>query len=857
MEFARRTVRKDGYVYLVLGFSQPVAVTELRCNGERVRPDPFRTTVLPRTPDQLLYALATNFKQARSNIIVVDASPPLHEAWLPLGPRGGRFQLGCTLHLAQGTGPEHLGDVVVRLGTREPEPELYQPPELVQHSLEMVHIVSEVRGPEKSQLLVNSAHPYFPLAACGTSQLEWTLGDEFEGVLATPGEGWALHRLALPAAHGQLPLVLQAGGHQVGSWVLDFEAVAVIQWVSPGRHLALAFQPEDGSPIRGLQVQPEAQEVEPGVYELPLDSAVPPSFSGTAGQARLSRLPAPQLHEFENAFLSFDRGVYLPGEEVVCFGWYRTLDCAQRQLRFSQHAPIRLKAPGMDQEVRLSALGMFCAHWRLPEELPESKVEVEIHRLGVVHKLPMRVLRQPDGPVKVQLSTDPRWARVNVTGPNVASLEWVVATHSSHPPEWSHFQFGSDLEKSHSQFAQLKWGRAELDLSTFPLEHQWSTGFVKAYVQHRTGRASACSHPISWPATAPVVGIRMLRPWTHSQHPALVEWVVCDSDGQLCAGQRVEFRWDQGDCFAAVDSLSVPGQLEIRPPAPGAVLQVRAGESQAELTIPLCQSLELHCDRKMYRPGDRISLTVSAPFEEAEGVLVCYWGLRAEIQRFRLCRGHAQLFLTAEDGMAPNFLAWVEILGRQRSLVVTRSIAVSADAWRLDVRLNLLGQARGECDLPLEVRVYDRSGSPCPEAEVLLLLLDREAVERNDHRFEDPLVHLFERPPESLAREDNLDRFIPYEVSLEGEPAIPPIGCSEGWGPFLDSEQSHAHASPPATVACLQLLCDADGVARGTLPLPAALLEYRLTAFALSGPDCFGIAEVSLKPAAVTEIRQK
>lgn len=831
VDFERRVVRRDGYIYLVLTFPRPVAVTDLVPEIQ----DGLHQPIMPRTPQELLYVLKTNFRQSRSDVIVFSASSPLNEAWLPLGPRGGVYHLSATFHLAQGTGPEHRGDLVVRLGGAAPEPEEYHPPELLAHFLELSQTVVEVCGPKEKNLLVDSANLFFPLLTCGTTELRWTLGDQLNGILATSGEGWSHQRLPLPATRGKLPLAIQAGGSEVGNWVLDFDAQPLVHWVTAGRHLALTCSSTDGSPLAGTPPHPDGLEVAPGLYELPLHSTV-------KGHGKLS---PPLLHQVDVVYVALDRGVYQPGEEIVCFGYYRILDGFQRKLCLSQERQIRLKAPGLEQEVHLSPLGAFSVRWRLPEELPATKVQVQI---GHGCCIPLRMRPHPNPDVALRLWAKPGLARLAVTGPHVVSLEWRVYAHSSRPPAWSNFQFGGKREKSYAAFAPLDHaGRAELALDSFALEHHWLSGTVEALVQHRTGRAIIRSRPLVWPATAPCVGIRLRRPWTRPDHPAQIELIVCGSQGQLCPDQCVELSWTGETSFATVISRSEPCLLEVLPPSHNAVLQARAGGSLAELSIALSQSFQLHCHQQNCSPGDQICLEVTSPLEDAEGLLIYYWGLQMQAHRFRLHHGSARLDLTVEEGMEPKLWVSAEIVDRQSLCSAPTSVAVNPRTWRLDVHLVLPEHAPAGSELPVAVQVREHSGQVCPEAEVLLLLLDQESVNRDNHRFEDPLDELYNQgPPDGILRAQNLDRFIPHEVALEADHVFRRMSC-DGWGPAPDSGEPQPQSGPPAALACLQLVSGPDGVAQGKLALPLAPGEYRLTAFAACGTGHFGVAEVALQ----------
>lgn len=311
-------------------------------------------------------------------------------------------------------------------------------------------------------------------------------------------------------------------------------------------------------------------------------------------------------------------------------------------------------------------------------------------------------------------------------------------------------------------------------------------------------------------------------------------------------------------------------------------------------------------DEKEYRPGDKATVLVVAPFTPAEGVFTVRRQGVVHLERISLTEPSQTLEVELDDSMVPNVEFAVELVGaapregadgepdpslplrparasgsaKVKVLPSTRTLAVQATP-----KVARLPPG-GSTTLDIEVR--DPDGRPVRAAEVAVMVVDEAVLALSNYRTPDPLAAFYRDRPSGVRALGNRENVLLIRSGMEpdewdlgrrgggGGLGIGGLGTRGGAGLLAGSKASDAdetwggglgaglrqafaglggdedhpiHAREDFTSLALfapRLRTDAEGRASVSVKLPDNLTRYRVMAVAAAGDRLFGSTESTI-----------
>ncbi len=404
------------------------------------------------------------------------------------------------------------------------------------------------------------------------------------------------------------------------------------------------------------------------------------------------------------------------------------------------------------------------------------------------------------------------------------------------------------------------------------------------------------------------IGIRSDRYFVGRGTPLRIDFIVSDLDGNAVADRPVEItagrlEWKNRNGNWVEEVVDVQTCSLLSKPEPdsctfetplGGSYQITAQvtdelsrRNQSRFTRwvsggqqPPSRSVEqekvtLIPDQESYQPGDTAEILVQSPFTPAEGLLTVSRSGILYTTRFQIEEGSATLRVPIEEEHIPNLNIQVDLVGSAprtddrgemlenvppRPAYATGQLNLSIPplertlALQVSPKQNKL-EPGGETTLT--VLVKDASGTPVPDAELAVVVVDEAILALTNYQLSDPLsvfytdrssnlasvygrVSVVLADPESLIsqglaepRVGNTFAQINDALMLE-EPAMAPAPAAEKG--MAESEQTpiniRSDFNPLATFAPT-VRTGADGEAQVLIELPDNLTRYRVMVVAV------------------------
>jgi len=593
-----------------------------------------------------------------------------------------------------------------------------------------------------------------------------------------------------------------------------------------------------------------------------------------------------------NAYVTDDRRLYRPGEEVSIKGW----------LRFVDHhlggdvTGVEGKITGVSYVVRdsnnveiakgaapVSALGGFETRLVLPKTPNLGYTRMEFSPTGpaarpemaFTHGFRVEEFRRPEfevsarpseGPFLVGAGGDMTVSAKYFTGAALpgAAVTWTVsATKTSFtPPNRDDYSFGTwtpwwgrrygddfggyDDDESYYGGRYRMGGGATRGRSSW--SHAGKTDAVGEHVLHFDFLSANPSVPMSVAATATVtdvnrqawsastslivhpaslyVGLKAKRPFVEPGQPFELDVIGVDIDGKLVAGAKValtsvrlDWQYEKGEytkkevepqeCVVTMPQDSPPrctfstakgGEYKVT----ATIVDDRGRSNQSTMNYTVAgaegppsrdvkqETVTLIPDKKEYTPGNTAEVLIQAPFYPAEGLVTWRRSGIVKLQRITLDGPTKVITVPIEDGMTPNLIVHVDLVG-----AATRTDDKGMPAT---TRPKRPAYAVGELDLPIPPRhrtlniavtpaaakvapaqdtsigfeIKDAAGNPVANAEAAVIVVDESVLALAAASFSSPLDTF--HPHRSSGAHD---RFSRARVKLTRSPRVQTAGTDD------------------------------------------------------------------------------
>ena len=297
------------------------------------------------------------------------------------------------------------------------------------------------------------------------------------------------------------------------------------------------------------------------------------------------------------------------------------------------------------------------------------------------------------------------------------------------------------------------------------------------------------------------IGIRSDRYFVGRGTPLKVDFIVADLDGKAVADRpveitagRLEWKVKNGNWseeVADVQTCALPSQPEptscsFETPIGGsyritAIVTDELGrKNQSRFTRwvsggqePTSRKLEqedvtLIPDKETYQPGDTAQILVQSPFTPAEGLLTVSRSGILYTTRFHVEDGSATLDIPIEEKYIPNLSIQVDLVGSTprtddqgeplpnvppRPAYATAQLDLSIPPLQRTLSLQATpDQSKLEPggETTLSVTVKDAKGSPVPDAELAVVVVDEAILALTNYQLSDPLSVFYEARPSYL-----------------------------------------------------------------------------------------------------------
>ncbi len=415
------------------------------------------------------------------------------------------------------------------------------------------------------------------------------------------------------------------------------------------------------------------------------------------------------------------------------------------------------------------------------------------------------------------------------------------------------------------------------------------------------------------------VGIRSDRYFVGRGTPLKVDFIVTDLDGNAVAGRlveitagRLEWKIKNGNWSEEVvdeQTCALPSQMEpaacsFETPLGGSyritaiVTDDQGRKNQSRFTRwvaggqePASRKLEqeqvtLIPDKETYQPGDTAQILVQSPFTPAEGLLTVSRSGILYTTRFHVEDGSATLDIPIEAKYIPNLSIQVDLVGSAprtddqgeplanvppRPAYATAQLELSIPPLQRTLSLQATpDQSKLEPggETTLSVMVKDAKGSPVPDAELAVVVVDEAILALTNYQLSDPLGVFYEtRPsylestygrysiiladPQLLARSARDNAAGAVAAAGTQAPAATEAPAMEA--PALDASRTQqapinirSDFNPLATFAPT-VRTGSDGEARVPIKLPDNLTRYRVMVVAVDQKgNQFGTGESNI-----------
>ncbi len=414
------------------------------------------------------------------------------------------------------------------------------------------------------------------------------------------------------------------------------------------------------------------------------------------------------------------------------------------------------------------------------------------------------------------------------------------------------------------------------------------------------------------------IGLRSDRYFVGRGTPLKVDIIVTDLDGKPVEGRPVEITasrmewktingtWVEEPADTQTCSLisetepascsfetSIGGSYEIT----GTVTDEFGRKNQSRFTRwvsggeqPPSRKVErekvtLIPDKETYQPGETAQVLVQSPFTPAEGLLTVTRSGILYTERFKIEDGSATLNIPIEEKYIPNLVIQVDLVGSAprtddrgdvlknvppRPAFASGILNLSIPPYQRTLSLQATPeQSKLEPggETTLNVMVKDAKGSPVPDAELAVVVVDEAILALTNYQMTDPLsIFYAERPSDLqsiysresiiLADPQSLAGQALQRAAMEGMGAAAPA-ATEAPAMAEDMAGSDAQNQPeainvrsdfnPLATFAPTVRTGTNGEAKVFIKLPDNLTRYRVMVVAVDeGGSQFGMGESSI-----------
>ena len=338
------------------------------------------------------------------------------------------------------------------------------------------------------------------------------------------------------------------------------------------------------------------------------------------------------------------------------------------------------------------------------------------------------------------------------------------------------------------------------------------------------------------------VGLARDRYFVNKGEPIKLTGVICDQEGKISAGKNAVVRayrmdWEyqngeykdverdpqscevemQGENFSCEFATKEGGQYKI-------VATVTDGEgrpNQTEITTWVSggkrppkrkveqEQVTLIPDKKEYAAGEVAEILVSAPFEDAQGVLTLRRSGIVKSESFAIKGSSTTLKVAVEEGHVPNLYVQVDLVGAamrvndqgeelpevpKRPAYATGSLNLSVPPTQRTLSLKVKpaeAKLSPGSETSVEVVVKDAKGKPVAGAEVTAFVVDESVLALSGYQTPDPIGGFYAHRGAGVGNYHQRQwlRLVDPEKQIAGAPPAPGGGPSaEGALDDYDSE---------------------------------------------------------------------
>lgn len=437
------------------------------------------------------------------------------------------------------------------------------------------------------------------------------------------------------------------------------------------------------------------------------------------------------------------------------------------------------------------------------------------------------------------------------------------------------------------------------------------------------------------------VGLKRDRYFVEKGQPIKVEGVVVSQEGAIATNRpatvravRMDWEYVKGEYkqlekdaqVCAITSTEAPFNCEFKTPVGGTykvtatVVDDKGRPNQTQITTWVSggqrppernvvqEEVTLVPDKKEYQGGDTASILVQAPFFPADGVVTIRRSGIETTESFHMKTGTHTIKVNIRDGHVPNLTVQVDLVGSaervddkgNRQPTLPRRPAYAVGRLNIDVpptkrtlKVRVLPKAKKlspGSNSSVSVQVFDASGKPAADAEVVLMVVDEAVLALSSYKTPDPITSFYnKRSPggQDFHQRQWLKLAKPDAAMFEGlannqtgpggggfggvggemndsamapEPEAAEMTKSaprkrpRSMSPAANTLAQSAQATPIAVrsnfsaLAAFSPSVKTDAQGRATLPvrIPDNLTRYRVMAIAAAGKNHFGKGESSI-----------